>query len=146
MRILVLSNLYPPDTVGGYEIQCSQAVADLRQRGHDVKVLTSIPRRTIDDEGDGHVLRLLRTPDVYSQERVALRSPFWEFESNLLNVENVYLLMEVLSAWEPDVCYLWNLVAIGGAALLAVLEHLSVPWVWHLGDSSTVSSRPWAST
>ena len=134
MKILVVSNLYPPDTIGGYEILCSQAVDDLRQRGHDVRVLTSIPRQAVEGR-ESHVLRLLRTPDVYSKERTALRSPFWEFESNLINVENVYVLLEILTGWEPDVCYLWNLVAIGGAGLLAVLESLKVPWVWHLGDS-----------
>ena len=34
MRIVVLSNLYPPDVLGGYEIACAQAVDALRQRGH----------------------------------------------------------------------------------------------------------------
>ncbi|HEX6506348.1 MAG TPA: glycosyltransferase family 4 protein [Chloroflexota bacterium] len=134
MKILVISNLYPPEIVGGYEIQCSQAVAELRRRGHDVVVLTSIPRRPV-GQSPSHVLRLLGTPDVYSRERADLKSPFWEFEANLLNVENVFLLLEVLRDWEPDVCYLWNLVALGGLGLIAALEYLGVPWVWHLGDA-----------
>jgi glycogen synthase len=135
VKILVVSNLYPPNTIGGYEIQCAQAVADLRRRGHDVVVLTSVPRRVIPGDRDSSVLRTLRTPDVYSGERAALRNPFWEFESNLLDVENVHLLLDVLRRWEPDVCYLWNLVAIGGVGIVATLQHLGVPWVWHLGDS-----------
>jgi glycosyltransferase involved in cell wall biosynthesis len=134
MKVLVLSNLYPPETIGGYEIQCSEAVGDLRQRGHDVVVLTSVPRRPIEDRQQ-QVLRVLRTPDVYSPGRNDIRSPFWEFESNLLNVENIYLLLNILDGWRPDVCYLWNLVAVGGAGILAVLECLGVPWVWHLGDA-----------
>jgi len=134
MKILVISNLYPPDTIGGYEVQCSQAVADLRQRGHDVRVLTSIPRQVIETR-ESYVSRLLSTPDVYSKDRVSIRSPYWEFESNLLNVENVYVLIDILIGWEPDVCYLWNLVAVGGAGIVGALEYLGVPWVWHLGDS-----------
>lgn len=135
MKILVISNLYPPEVIGGYEVQCSEAVEGLRRLGHDVRVLTTVPRRPIPVQPESHVLRLLRTPDVYSPERVALRSPFWEFESNLLNTDNVYILLEVLQAWEPDVCYLWNLVAVGGLGILAALEQVQMPWVWQLGDS-----------
>ena len=32
MKILVLSNLYPPDYIGGYECGCKQAVDALRAR------------------------------------------------------------------------------------------------------------------
>lgn len=134
MRILVISNLYPPNTVGGYEMQCSSAVDELRRRGHEVLVLTSVPRRRIEAR-DEHVVRLLRTPDVYSPDRVGIRSPFWEFEANLLNVENISILLDLIRRWRPDVCYLWNLVALGGAAIVSALEHLEMPWVWHLGDS-----------
>lgn len=134
MNVLVITNLYPPDIIGGYEVQCSEAVADLRQRGHDVTVLTSVPRRPL-VESDVKVLRLLRTPDVYSPERASIRSPFWEFESNLLNVENLYVLIRALDDIRPDVCYLWNLVAVGGAGIIAALEAVEAPWVWQLGDA-----------
>ena len=43
MKILVLSNLYPPDIIGGYELGCQQVVDALRARGHDVRVLTIRP-------------------------------------------------------------------------------------------------------
>ncbi|MFQ5772284.1 MAG: hypothetical protein ACE5HX_17245, partial [bacterium] len=41
MRILVISNLYPPYFVGGYELGCRDVVDGLKARGHHVKVLTS---------------------------------------------------------------------------------------------------------
>ena len=41
MKILVLSNLYPPDFIGGYEIACAQVVDALRGRGLDVRVLAN---------------------------------------------------------------------------------------------------------
>ena len=44
VKILVLSNLYPPDVIGGYELGCRQAVDALRALGHDVRVLTTAPR------------------------------------------------------------------------------------------------------
>jgi glycosyltransferase involved in cell wall biosynthesis len=41
MKVLVVSNLYPPIAFGGYEILCQQIVELLRGRGHEVDVLTS---------------------------------------------------------------------------------------------------------
>src|SRR5206468_3405450 len=41
MRLLVVSNLYPPNIIGGYERLCFDVVSGLVQRGHQVMVLTS---------------------------------------------------------------------------------------------------------
>ena len=41
MRILALTNLYPPHYLGGYELICYMVVNELRARGHDVQILTS---------------------------------------------------------------------------------------------------------
>ena len=44
MRLLVLTDLYPPIAFGGYERACSELVDGLRER-HEVTVLTSDLRR-----------------------------------------------------------------------------------------------------
>src|SRR5262245_51765419 len=41
MKILMVSNFYPPYYVGAYEHWCALVAEGLHQRGHDVKVLTS---------------------------------------------------------------------------------------------------------
>ena len=41
MKILVISNLYPPHSIGGYEERCRQIVDRLIERGHEIRVLTS---------------------------------------------------------------------------------------------------------
>ncbi len=41
MKILVVTNLYPPQHIGGYELGCRDVVEKLRTRGHAVRVLTS---------------------------------------------------------------------------------------------------------
>ena len=63
MKILVISNLYPPDTVGGYELGCRQAVDALRALGHDVRVLTTVPRTPV--ETPPHVFRSLKLTDMW---------------------------------------------------------------------------------
>ena len=42
MKILIVSNLYPPIAFGGYEVECAGVVERLREH-HDVRVLTSRP-------------------------------------------------------------------------------------------------------
>jgi glycogen(starch) synthase len=41
MRLLFVSNLYPPYDIGGYEKHCREVTEGLCRRGHHVQVLTS---------------------------------------------------------------------------------------------------------
>jgi len=41
MRLLNLTNFYPPHARGGYEEWCKEVTNGLRARGHTVSVLTS---------------------------------------------------------------------------------------------------------
>ncbi|MBF0408000.1 MAG: glycosyltransferase family 4 protein [Candidatus Riflebacteria bacterium] len=41
MKILIISNLYPPHYLGGYEILCAQVVESFIRSGHEITVLTS---------------------------------------------------------------------------------------------------------
>lgn len=135
MRVLVVTNLYPPTVLGGYEMACAQVVEALRARGHQVRVLTSVPTE-LPGAGYGDVVRTLRRPDSFERtERPYTRSTFWELEANVIEAGNVFALLRELRAFRPDVCYLWNLIGVGGIGLLGAVELLGVPWVWHLGDA-----------
>jgi glycogen(starch) synthase len=136
VKILVLSNLYPPDTVGGYEMGCRQAVDALRARGHDVRVLTSAPRTPV--ATPPHVHRAFKLTDMwdpYIRERTTRLA--WrqaEAESHRISAVNVHALLTELESFRPDVVYAWMLVGIGGLGLMTCLTYLQVPWVWHLMD------------
>jgi len=133
VKVLVVSNLYPPSVIGGYELSCAQVVDELMRRGYDVRVLTSVPGRIT--SGSDHVARVLRHPDCFRTERSATLSDKWEVEANLIDSGNVYSLIGEVESFRPDVCYLWNLIGIGGLGLVGTLEYLGVPWLWHLGDA-----------
>lgn len=136
MKLLVLSNLYPPDVIGGYELCCRQMVEGLREQGHAVTVLTSAPRQPCRPEGD--VLRWLRFSNCFDSYGKLRDCPVaWalrEVESRFVNSSNIQILLETLDRLRPDVVYVWNLVGLGGLAMMAALSYLRVPWVWHLGD------------
>ena len=132
----MLSNLYPPDVIGGYELGCKQAVDALRGRGHDVRVLTSAPRTPAPTEP--HVARRLRLSEVWNGYMFAHSRPvtarLLQAESSLISAFNVHALCEVVEDFRPDVAYVWMLVGVGGLGLMATLQHLGVPWLWHLMD------------
>jgi glycogen(starch) synthase len=138
VKILVLSNLYPPDFIGGYEIACAQMVDALRRRGHEIRVLTSAPRTPVPE-----------APDVLRRFQLAEESNWYEndlwfhpmgaqlrdAESRFVNAYNVHVLTTALEEFNPDVAYVCNLIGLGGLALIACLKYLMVPWVWQLGDN-----------
>src|SRR5262245_54628509 len=136
MRILVLSNLYPPDFLGGYEIGCRQAADALAEAGYDVLVLTSAPRLPVPSQP--HVRRALQLTDVYNpylqSKHHVVTLGLQQAAACFVNAFNVHVLLETLDSFGPDVVYVWNVVGLGGLGLMACLQYLGVPWVWHLMD------------
>ncbi|RUL89065.1 glycosyltransferase family 4 protein [Tautonia sociabilis] len=137
MKILVLSNFYPPEVVGGYELACAQAVDALRRLGHEVLVLTASARGFVPPED--HVLRRFTIADIWNRHAMARRPAvvqrLMDVRSRLVHAPNVAALAETVADFRPDVAYVHNLTGLGGLGLIAALNHLGVPWAWQLGDS-----------
>ena len=136
MRVLVLSNLYPPDVLPGDGLACAPVVDALRGRRHEVQVLAARPRHGMSGDPP-HVHRRFdfvdeSSPAMLGRHPVAVRLKRWQ--SRVVNAFNVHVLAEALAEFEPEVIYVNNIMGIGGLGLLATLKHLGVPWVWPLGD------------
>jgi glycosyltransferase involved in cell wall biosynthesis len=138
VTILVLSNLYPPDVIGGYEIACAQVVDALRGRGHDVCVLTAAARAPV-PEARGVLRRFRLVEEAYWNPDDLWFHPLGrrlrDAESRFVNAFNVHVLTTALDEFRPDVVYVCSLIGLGGLALIACLQYLGVPWVWQLGDN-----------
>jgi glycosyltransferase involved in cell wall biosynthesis len=106
MRVLFVSNLYPPVVRGGYETGCALVAGHLQERGHEVRVLSSSLERE-SAPADPAVDRSLEfmTPD----KRGASRAPIAAVRAASVARRNL--------AWEPDLIYCWNGAAIPQAAL-----------------------------
>jgi glycosyltransferase involved in cell wall biosynthesis len=68
MRLHVLTNLFPPDVLGGYELLAADVVDRLRARGHAITVLTSGQ-----PGGDAEVARILHLSRPFSERASADR-------------------------------------------------------------------------
>lgn len=132
MKILFLSNLYPPNTLGGYERLCFEVAAALAARGHDIYVLTS-------DHGDAReayagqcVRRRWRLPT----ETGNLYAPFagTAAERSAIERENVGHLDAAVADWQPDAIFVWNLYFLD-VSVLDAIRRLRRPTVYLLTDN-----------
>jgi glycogen synthase len=135
MRILFITNLYPPEMLGGYERACANVAQGLSSRGHEVRVLATWNHLPQPESDPGWVHRDLDMhcyiPHRSSNSTVDqrdLHSACCSSYSNTLH------LLNSLRSFRPDVVYVWNLIGIGAAAMLDLLNHVEVPWVLHLMD------------
>src|SRR4051812_38154383 len=119
MRVLVLSNLYPPNVVGGYERLCFDVASALAAQGHGITVLTSryggkvadYPGQTIIREWD-----LLTGADIYVPYAGTAE------ERERINRSNLETLRRVMHQASPEVVFAWNLFFLD-AGVLDALEH-----------------------
>jgi heptosyltransferase-2 len=102
MRILVISNLYPPHHAGGYELASMEMVENLKARGHDIIVLTSTyGEDRVRSEGDVHRWLMLRF------ERGVISLVSMAHEMGLPTC--YYVFDNWLATWEMDHwCQLWR--------------------------------------
>lgn len=100
MRLLVISNLYPPDVQGGYEILCAQVVEGLKALGHEIVVLTS---RSEDSGPDAQVLRRLELTGRFPEP---VRSG--RFASLSVHRRNAAITRKVIEDRRPDRIFIWS--------------------------------------
>ncbi|HVY95402.1 MAG TPA: glycosyltransferase family 4 protein [Solirubrobacterales bacterium] len=122
-RILVVSNLYPPAVLGGYEVECSGIVARLREE-NEVLVLTSKRGRgeVAGEQGVARVLDFLP-----HSPRSRLLAPLYALRA-------ARATRALIREFGPEVVYVWNgaqipqvairLLELSGARVLVrVCEH-----------------------
>ena len=119
LKILVLSNLYPPHYIGGYELGCQDIVVQLQRRGHQVKVLTST-YGVGKPSSDGTVFRWLQTDIGWTVEKKTT-----DYAKLLLReLRNRAALKRLNALFTPDLVYVFNLSGISISLVF---------WAWRLG-------------
>ena len=135
LRILTVTLEYPPPSFGGYEVMCAQVCTWLKQRGHEVQVLTALPRgpgnieaASDEDEGTIPVRRILRS---YWDGSANLDPPFQE--TFAIEQHNQAKMWDVLAAFHPDVVAFWHMgdLLLG---LITTTARLGYPLVFVIGD------------
>ncbi|MEA5549896.1 glycosyltransferase family 4 protein [Anabaena cylindrica UHCC 0172] len=110
LKILIISNLYPPQVIGGYERQIADFARILNSRGHEVLVLTSntedYTSNSTYNNPEPEIKRCFHLcgawtkqgPQEFAFEQVAVRT--------LINRE---ILASELQTFQPDICLAGNI-------------------------------------
>ncbi len=137
MRILLVSNLYPPYVEGGAEILARDVAMELTRLGHEVLILTSYYdlAKARKDEGVWRTLRIFPVAH-FDKRRSALRQigQLYNFYRRYHCAANARELRRVIAETKPDVLYIWEVTGIGVTSLMKALARLEIPIVFHLGS------------
>jgi glycogen synthase len=139
MKILILTNLYPPHLAGTFDHRCQKVTETLRLRGHSISILTSsYGLRT--EQLDEQAHRRLTLNGVYGQPLVT-----GYLELKALELHNNGVLLESLEQFEPEIVHVFSLHGIS-KSLLFTLRHSRLPVVYDVFDhwlSASVREDPW---
>jgi glycogen(starch) synthase len=125
MRVLVVTNMFPPHSYGGYELSCRDVVARWRAAGHEVTVLTSdwtLPEpadRTDDGDPEGGVAVRRVLALYWDDHRILDPSPLSRLTLERRNQDH---LRRALAEVRPAVVSAWAMGALSLGLLTAVLD------------------------
>jgi glycosyltransferase involved in cell wall biosynthesis len=139
VKILALTNLYPPHHAGTFDRRCESVTENLRLRGHEILVLTSTHGMR-GEQRDGHVERRLLLNGVFDHP---LLTKFGDLKP--LELHNNAVLSEVIARFQPDVIHVFSLHGLS-KSLIFTLRHSKLPTVYDVADhwlSFGVREDPW---
>lgn len=122
MKILILSNYFPPYYIGGYELACFDTAKYLQNAGHDVYILTG--KHEEESNKFERVYRKLKYID-YENPSYINKHEVEEF--------NFEITSNVINQVKPDLVYIWSLRLISLSPVWAI-NKLKVKKIFEIGD------------
>jgi glycosyltransferase involved in cell wall biosynthesis len=144
VRVCLLSNVYPPDVIGGAEVVVGRLAQGFRAVGHEVTaVATAPPARAGWETVDGIRVCRLAPANLYwagdAPRRGPLLKPLWHLV-DLWNPTMYQRLRAVFAATKPDLVHTHNLGGLSAAAWSAA-HAAGLPLVHTLHDHSLTCVR-----
>jgi glycogen(starch) synthase len=130
VRILILSNFYPPARPGGYTQWCHEVAERLAERGHLIRVLTSRHELTKAGAGERDVYRQLHLDGDLHYYRPLHFFSRWTTEYR----ENLSTLERMIGDFAPDLIFVWGMWALSKALPARAEQLLPGRVVYYLSD------------
>lgn len=139
MKILVLTNLFPPHHAGTFDFRCESITEALKQRGHEVRVLTS-NYGLHTEQRDAEIERRLLLNGHFGQP---LKTGWREVSK--LEAWNHDILRETVADFQPDLIHVWSLEGLS-KSLIFTLRNFRLPTVYDVADDwlcAGLREDPW---
>lgn len=125
MKILTITYGYPPFHKGGYEIRCRDVMERIKQKGHEVLILTTrhpSNRKAIktDEPGIFRVMHHKFEPQSFFQRVVN-------------DIKDTRFLKKTIEEFQPDVIYLWQIATLSNM-IIPFCSTLNVPLYRDVAD------------
>jgi len=130
MRILFLSNFFPPARPGGYTQWCHEVSERLAERGHTIGVLTSRYELAKAPPDEQNVYRLLHLEGDLAYYQPLHFFTQWKKQRR----ENIVFLEQVIKDFAPDLVFVWGMWALSKALPARAEQLLPGRVVYYLSD------------
>lgn len=130
MRILFLSNFFPPARPGGYTQWCHEVSERLAQRGHTIGVLTSRYELEKAPANEQNVFRLLHLEGDLEYYRPLQFLTTWKKQHR----ENLKSLRRTVTEFGPDLIFVWGMWALSKSLPVLAEQLLPGRVVYFLSD------------
>lgn len=139
MKILVLTNLYPPHHAGTFDNHCQTVTESLRLRGHTILILT-LTHGLRAEQRDSQIERRLLLNGAFGHPLV---TGFMELKT--LETHNNDALRETIDQFQPDIVHVFSLFGLS-KSLIFTLYNSKRPLVYDVLDywlAANVREDPW---
>jgi len=147
MEIAIVSDLYPPEVIGGAEKHAADDAEKLADKGHTVTVVTTgaeAPFQRVDEtETNGVTVRRFRPVNAYAPiqyQDVSLPRKLIGHGFNLWNPHADWMVEKQLNDIDPDIVHVHNYRGLSGAVFSAV-GRVDAPAVLTLHDYAALHLR-----
>jgi glycogen(starch) synthase len=143
MRVMVVSNIFPPHVRGGYELGLLEVARAFVRAGHEVEVVTStvLGNQRRSRPATDVVVQEVFGPVMAYETDLAERletSPVWRhYRTEALGgilPDNVVALRRDIDRFRPDRIWLGNPLGLGPVGIFETVLSAGVPVVMHLMD------------
>jgi len=133
MKILMISNVFPPGFIGGYELGALDVARFLARAGHSVEVLTS------NYFGNGIVsdgaISIDRCLNITGLSHQTSRHPEADRARALVDWGNIRRLAGAMTRFEPDLVIAFNIAALGPFGIVQFLHGARIPTLLYFMDN-----------
>tara|TARA_B100001175_G_C19493826_1_gene634139 strand:+ start:569 stop:1726 length:1158 start_codon:yes stop_codon:yes gene_type:complete len=139
MRLLVITNIYPPQNLGGFGLCIERLTRGLEDIGYNTYVLTGNQSQLGEVEKEKKVERSLRLLGDYKEGVQHIEE---EKERKLRQETNLYRIEEVIKWHKPNACLIGNLDLLGKELLDKILSY-KIPTIQHIGFMGSPFPGDW---
>lgn len=129
MKLLVITAFYPPFHQGGYSLRCKDVLEGLRQKGHEICMITNQVASKISSE-EKEPFSVLRVLSLKSSGGNVFR----RIHSDTKDLKKIEKSIE---SFRPDLIYLWHMQNLSDA-ILPFLARLGIPIMHDEGGSEMI--------